>query len=110
MLHFVEIEKRMNKYGTMTYNVDGYSDRKTLSGAIREIGREISKIDAGEGELITKNAHTKEDALSLLVQNTSADTYCFEMEDVPCASRYNEETDEVEYQEGNYYFHIRFFE
>ena len=35
--------------------------------------------------------------------------YFFEYEEVPCATRYNEETDEVEYKEGYHnYFCIRF--
>ena len=35
--------------------------------------------------------------------------YFFEYEEVPCATKYNEETDEAEYKEGYHnYFCIRF--
>lgn len=107
MTHFVEVETRRN--GKVTaYNMDGYTTRKTVMGALHEISKEVAKIDVGEAEILA-NVKTESEAKNALVRNESADTYCLELEEVTCASSYNEETDEVEYEEGHFYFHIRFF-
>lgn len=105
-INFFEVETRRNGKCTV-YNCDGYTTRKTVLGAVHEIGKQISKIDAGEGDILI-SARTEADAKACMVRNESAETYCFELEEVPGASRWDEEAEEIEYAEGTYYFHIRF--
>lgn len=114
MLHFVEADVR-KEGNVITVNMDGYTDRKTVLGAVHEIGHEVAKYDQGEGELLL-SAKTTAEAKALQVlpsAYTAAEGrnigYIFELEEVSCASRYNEETDSCEYEDGTFYFHIRFF-
>lgn len=111
MIHFITDETRTIRYEKeicTIHNVDGYTTRKTILGAVHEIGKAIAKIDAGEGEVLT-SVKTAAEAKETLIQNTSADTYCFELEEVSCASEWDEEKQEMNYEDGNFYFHIRFF-
>lgn len=87
-----------------TITVDGYSSAKTLKGAIADFGRYIKKhIDKGEGESMIEY---KEE--SLVAAKNSEGGYFLEVEDVPCASTINEETDEMEYKDGyNFYLVCR---
>lgn len=114
MLHFVEADIR-KEGNVITVNMDGYTDRKTVLGAVHEIGREVAKYDQGEGELLL-SAKTAAEAKGLQVLPSAYPTaedrnngYIFELEEVSCATRYDEETDSCEYEDGTYYFHIRFF-
>ena len=107
MLNFTEIQTRVNGNCT-TFNVDGYTTKKTILGAVHEIGKFISEIEEEEGTILT-SIKTEKEAKEALIRNTSADSYCFELEEVSCASMYDEEADEILYAEGKYYFHIRFF-
>ena len=114
MIHFITDETRTIRYGKeicTIHNVDGYTTRKTILGAVHEIGKAIAKIDAGEGEVLT-SVKTEAEAKQALVPNCFAEhgtSYCFELEEVACASEWNEEKQEMNYEDGNFYFHIRFF-
>jgi hypothetical protein len=94
-----------------TVTVDGYSDRKTISGAVKDFGRYIEKkYHNGEGQCII---NIVKDGISetnnpFVSPKDSCGGYFFEIEEVPCASRYDEETDEMEYKEANYYLCMRF--
>ena len=46
---FVQIEKRNGMI-----NLDGYSRNKTLKGALKDLAREVAKIDEGEASAITR--------------------------------------------------------
>lgn len=84
MLAYVDAIVREN-----TITVDGYTTNKTERGIIKDAARAIEKYD--------KKA------------TNSDGGYFFEYEEVPCATKYNEETDEAEYKEGYHnYFCIRF--
>lgn len=114
MLHFVEADVR-KEGNVITVNMDGYTDRKTVLGAVHEIGREVAKYDQGEGELLL-SAKTAAEAKGLQVLPSAYPTaedrnngYIFELEEVSCATLYDEETDTCKYENGTYYFHIRFF-
>jgi hypothetical protein len=114
MLHFVESDVRKDG-NVIAVNMDGYTDRKTVLGAVHEIGREVAKYDQGEGELLL-SAKTTAEAKGLQVLPSAYPTaedrnngYIFELEEVSCATRYDEESDTCEYADGTYYFHIRFF-
>lgn len=87
-----------------------YTSNKTERGIIKDVARVVSKYDQSE-------ANTLLDYLKMGLNkyNTpfakaseSEGGYFFEYEEVPCATRYNEETDEMKYKEGYYnYFCIR---
>lgn len=93
-----------------TVIVDGYSDRKTFEGAVKDFGRFIEKkFKNGEGQALID---TIEDGISetnqiIFKAETSDGGYFFEVEEVPCASRYND-FNEMEYKEANYYICMRF--
>lgn len=97
-MKFVGVIERLE---TMT--VDGYSNAKTIDGAIAEFGRYIVKhFSESEGKALIDN---KSECL-LAPQNDCE--YFLTIEEVPCASQWNEETEEMEYAEGNYYLCVRF--
>lgn len=114
MIHFMTDETRTERFGNQictTHNVDGYTTRKTILGAVHEIGKAIAKIDAGEGEILT-SVKTEAEAKQALVSNCFTEKtphYCFELEEVSCASEWDEEKEEMKCEDGNFYFHIRFF-
>lgn len=92
MTTYVEVIERET-----TITIDGYSSAKTLLGVMRDISRVVRKYNEGE-------------AVELLIpaKESYGGWYC-EVEEVPCASIWNEEKDETEYREGyNYYFCTRF--
>lgn len=105
MLAFVEKIEREN-----TVTVDGYTSNKTVKGIIRDVARAIAKIDEGWARFLDESAKDLD-----LVSNTpfieaknSDGGYFFEIEEVGCATKYDEDTDEMEYKEGyNTYFCIR---
>lgn len=102
MVAYVEgIEKKK------VITIDGYTSNKTINGIVRDVARAIKPYSENEAQALL-------DALKFGIDenNTpfvkSADScggYFFEYEEVPCATRYNEETDEIEYKEGfkNYF-------
>lgn len=98
---FVEIEKRNGMI-----NLDGYSRNKTLKGALKDLAREVAKLDKGEADAILDNLD--ETAAMASDMANVPDAYYIEAQEVPCASRYSEETDEIEYAEGRWYLYIRF--
>ena len=89
--------------------VDGYSSAKSVRAALADFGRYISRIySKPEGELLTNVTEQDLQDGFLNVLNIPGEWYC-EVQEVPCASQYNEETDEVEYKDGyNYYVYVRF--
>lgn len=102
MLAYVDVIEREN-----TITIDGYTSNKTEKGIIRDVARTIKPYSESEAQALL-------DALKFGIDenNTpfvkSADScggYFFEYEEIPCATRYNEETDEIEYKEGfkNYF-------
>jgi hypothetical protein len=97
---FTQIEARQNGYT----HIDGYSKAKTIKGAIKDLAKEIEKVNTIEANTIIDNI---EDTISIL--NITNEGYFIECELVSCASRFiNEEQSEVEYKEANYYLHICF--
>ena len=79
--------------------IDGYSKAKTENGAIADMGRYIAKhFDKSEGENLQQFKSE-----CLIDAKDSNGGYFLEVEEVGCASQYNEETDEMEYKEANFY-------
>lgn len=91
-----------------TLTIDGYSSAKTLNGVMHDIARTMKGICPRETQgFMTRG---KQDALDLLncTPKDSEGGFFVEVEDVSCATQYNEETDEMEYKDGyNYYFCTR---
>lgn len=101
-MKFVQIENRKGMI-----NLDGYSDRKTLRGALRDLAREVAKIDKGEADGIT---NYMADTLALVREGMSNEPGCWyiEAQEVESACQWNEDTDEMEYADGHWYLYIRF--
>jgi len=101
MLNFVGIvDREGNAENSGTITIDGYSTMKTVNGTIKEVGRYIAKnISELEGNSILQYPQE-----SLCEPQEGG--YFFTIEDVGCASQLNDDTDEMEYKEGNYYFCI----
>lgn len=98
---FVQIEKRNGMI-----NLDGYSRNKTLKGALSDLAREVAKIDKGEADAILDNLDETAEMASDMAN--IPDAYYIEAQEVHCASRYSEKSDEIEYAEGHWYLYIRF--
>lgn len=101
-MKFVQIENRKGMI-----NLDGYSDRKTLRGALRDLAREVAKIDKGEADGI---ANYLDDTINLLKEGMTNEPGCWyiEAQEVESACKWNEDTDEMEYTDGHWYLYIRF--
>ena len=109
-LHYVETIRRELENGVAAVTIDGYTTRKTYLGAVHEIGKLVNEIVPGEGDWMISVKTEREARESLVKNSMDIYNYCFELEEVCCASQFNEETDEMEYEEGHFYFMIRTFE
>lgn len=87
-----------------TMTVDGYSNAKTANGAIAEFGRYIMKhFSESEGKALVDYKQ------ECLLSPQKDCEYFLTIEEVGCASNWNEETEEMEHAEGNYYLCMRFY-
>ena len=105
MLAYVDAIVREN-----TITVDGYTTNKTECGVIKDVARAIEKYDKEEAKALLAflEGGINEYNTPFVKANNSGGGYFFEYEEVSCATRYNEETDEMEYKEGFHnYFCIR---
>lgn len=96
MLNYTGIVER-----TDTITVDGYSTLKSKKAIIKEVAKFIQKNYKVDTQFILNNIDES------LFQPSEDCNYFFTLEEVGCASQINEDTDEMEYKEGNYYFCIR---
>lgn len=103
---FVQIETRNGMV-----NLDGYSRNKTLKGALKDLAREVAKIDEGEARAITGNLDEVVQMVSDGMDNYPG-CYIIEAEEVGCATLRKDTEDgsdfEMEYAEGHWYLYIRF--
>lgn len=93
-----------------TIILDGYSTKKTLEAAIKDFGRFIEKKfknGEGDGLISMVNDGITDTNNPYVPANTSEGGYFFEWEEVGCASKYDNLTDSMEYEDANYYFVIR---
>lgn len=105
MTTYVEVVEREN-----TITIDGYTSNKTERGIIKDVARVVEKYSKDETEALLEylKMGLNEYNTPFVKASESEGGYFFEYEEVPCATRYNEETDEMEYKEGYYnYFCIR---
>ncbi len=97
-MKFVGVIDRAN-----TVTVDGYSSCKTVKGAIKEFGRWIAEhVSESEGKSMIDYPEE-----SILSANESYGGYFLEIEEVPCASDWDEEKQEMKYADGRYYICCR---
>jgi len=101
MLKFTGVIERKD-----TITIDGYSNRKTLKAAFNELAKEVAKYDEIEAMGITNM--NKSDIEDIQQFENYADSYYVEVQEVGCASKWNNETDGMEYDEANFYLLIRF--
>lgn len=105
MLAFVDAIERQN-----TITIDGYTSNKTEKGIIKDVARALEKYDKDASDcLLECLKHYNKVFNHPFVKSINSDGgYFFEYEEVPCASSWNEETEEMEYKDGyNTYFVIR---
>ena len=92
----------------LTTTVDGYSNAKTIKGALNDIGRYIEKhLDFDEGRLL-QVANKEEASETISIGNHSYLDYGIEVEEVECATKIDEEGNVVEYADANFYVMVRF--
>lgn len=104
MTTWVEVIEREN-----TITIDGYTSNKTERGIIKDVARIVAKYDKDEADALLECLKMGLDEYNtpFLKASESEGGYFFEYEEMP-ATRYNEETDEVEYKDGYHnYFCIR---
>lgn len=105
MTTWVEVTEREN-----TITIDGYTSNKTERGIIKDVARVVAKYDKDEADALLECLKMGLDEYNnpFVKASESEGGYFFEYEEVGCATRYNEETDEVEYKNGYHnYFCIR---
>jgi hypothetical protein len=105
MTTYVEVVEREN-----TITIDGYTSNKTERGIIKDVARVVEKYSKDETEALLEYLKMGLDEYNnpFVKASESEGGYFFEYEEVSCATRYNEETDEVEYKDGYHnYFCIR---
>lgn len=109
MINFLGIIKREAKEDySATMTIDGYSTAKTILGVVRDIEREVAKIESIKNQSSWYSCTSKKEAEELLLTaNNSYGGFYLEIEEVGCASQMNEDTDEMEYKDGNFYFCTR---
>lgn len=104
MLAYVEAIERKD-----TITIDGYTSAKTERGIVADVARAVEKYDKGEAEALRSClAYGLDEYNHPFVKAENSDGgYFFEYEEGN-ATRYNEETDEIEYKDGyHHYFCIR---
>lgn len=93
-------------------DIDGYSNKKTLKGALSDLARAIEKYSKVEADGL--RSCIKSNEISEIHYDSSCgfpQQYILEYEDVPCASTIVGDIDnddfEVEYKDANWYLHTR---
>lgn len=89
-----------------TVDIDGYSNKKTIAGAIGDLAKAVEKYSKDEADALRDLIKWKE-----LVQIKPGPNYdggyILEWEEVPGATRINPDTNENEYKDGRWYLHTR---
>lgn len=87
-----------------TIDIDGYSNKKTLKGALADLAKALDKYDKDEADALRSSIKFNEiDPVNTVPEGG---VYILEYEEVPSATRYNE-NDEVEYKSAKWYLHTR---
>lgn len=105
MLAYVDAIIREN-----SITIDGYTSAKTEKGIIRDVARAVAKYNKEEAECLIKTAkeYNPDYNNPFVPQCYDSESYFFIYEEVPCASCWNEEKEEMKYRDGFHnYFCIR---
>lgn len=103
-------------YGTAVFrnnhiDVDGYINKKSESAMLTQFANAIEKLGEDgkrEADGLRDLVKWKEFEQIHPNRNDGPDQFILEWEDVPGASWFNEEKDEMEYKPAKYYVHMRF--
>lgn len=100
MLAFVEVTETEK-----SITIDGYTSYKTEKNIIKDVASVVAKYDEAEANALLDTIKFGLDKYNSPFIKMNNDGYFFEYEEACCASKYNEETDEVEYKDGfhNYF-------
>ena len=102
MVKFIDIIER-----EVIITIDGYSTAKTILGVMRDIEKEVAKIECVKSQSSFYSCVSNKEAKELIdtctIENACGGFYV-EIEEVGNASRLNEDTDEMEYSDANFYF------
>jgi len=92
----------------LTTTVDGYSNAKTIKGALNDMGRYIEKhLNTDEGKFL--QVVNKEEAEEMLsIGNHSYSDWGIEVEEVSCGCKVDEKGNIIEYCDANFYVMVRF--
>lgn len=89
-----------------TVDIDGYSNKKTIAGALKDLAKAVEKYSADEAEVIRDMIKWNEINQAKPAEHYDGG-YILEWEEVPGATRINPVTDENEYRDGRWYLHTR---
>lgn len=86
-----------------TIDIDGYSNKKTLKGALSDLAKALDKYNQVEADGLRDSIKNNE----ITQVNIGGTNYILEYEEVPTASQLNERTGEMEYKPAKWYVHTR---
>ena len=90
-------------------DIDGYSNKKTLKGALSDLARAIENYSKTEADSLRHCIKSNEISQAHHDRNYDFPQYILEYMDVPCASTIvgdvNNDDYEVEYKDASWYLH-----
>lgn len=105
MLAYIGVIERKN-----SVTIDGYTSAKTVKGILKDISRAVEKYDKGEAECLASFSKEYDEEFNnpFIDPSHSDGGYFLTYEEVPCASQWDEEKEEMKYRAGfHHYFCIR---
>lgn len=87
-------------------DIDGYSNKKTIKGALEDLAKALDKYDENEADGLRTAISANEIEQIHAIRGEGSAQYILEYEEVPLASRYNE-NEEMEYKPAKWYLHTR---
>ena len=87
-------------------DIDGYSNKATIKGALGDLARSIDKYDKGEGDALRSSIKFNEIEPSPYNKEDGGNQYILEYEEVSSAGRFNA-NDEYETKPAKWYVHTR---
>lgn len=88
-------------------DIDGYSNKKTIKGALSDLAKALDKYDKNEADGLRTAISNDETEQILPSKQDGAGQYILEYEEVPSAARYKEGTEDMEYKPAKWYVHTR---
>lgn len=88
-------------------DIDGYSNKKTVKGALSDLAKALEKYDKGEADSLRSAIKFGETEQVLPDKSLGPAQYILEYEEVPVATQENEKGD-MKYKPANWYVRTRF--